>query len=48
MTVELHTYIKCSKCGESVRASRHTPEECKENQIKKRKKEKKSKVVKRY
>jgi len=26
---ELHTYIICSKCGQSVRASRHTPEECK-------------------
>ncbi len=25
---ELHTYIKCPKCGQSVRASRHTPEEC--------------------
>lgn len=28
--MELHTYIKCSKCGESVRASKHTPEECQE------------------
>jgi len=27
--MKLHTYIKCSKCGETVRASRHTPEECK-------------------
>ena len=27
----LHTYIKCSKCGDTVRASRHTPEECKKN-----------------
>jgi len=35
--VELHTYIKCSKCGESVRASRHTHEECKENLSKKNK-----------
>ena len=26
--MELHTYIKCSKCGFGVRASRHTPEEC--------------------
>lgn len=34
---ELHTYIKCSKCGESVRASKHTPEECKENLIKRNK-----------
>ncbi len=25
---ELHTYIKCSKCGFGVRASKHTPEEC--------------------
>jgi len=36
--VELHTYIKCSKCGESVRSSRHTPEECKKNQLPKKKK----------
>jgi len=34
--MELHTYIKCEKCGESVRASRHTPEECKERQLKER------------
>ncbi len=25
---ELHTYIKCSKCGYAVRASLHTPEQC--------------------
>ena len=25
---ELHTYIKCTKCGFGVRASRHTPEQC--------------------
>jgi len=43
--MELHTYIKCSKCGESVRASRHTPEECKNN-LKKTKK--KSSEVFRY
>jgi len=36
--VELHTYVKCSKCGESIRASRHTPEECKKNQRKNKKK----------
>ena len=30
--MELHTYIKCSKCGEMIRASRHTPEECEANQ----------------
>jgi len=30
--MELHTYIKCEKCGHSVRASRHTPEECEANQ----------------
>lgn len=41
----LHPYIKCPKCGESVRALRHTPEECKKNL---KKKKKKSKVVKRY
>jgi len=27
--MELHTYIECSKCGSFVRASKHTPEECK-------------------
>jgi len=27
--VELHTFIKCPKCGESIRASWHIPEECK-------------------
>jgi len=32
---ELHTYIKCSKCDALVRASRHTPEECKNNLKKK-------------
>lgn len=26
--MELHTYIQCSKCHKSVRASRHTKEEC--------------------
>jgi len=26
--MELHTYIKCTKCGYAVRSSRHTPEEC--------------------
>lgn len=29
--MELHTYIKCTKCGQLVRASRHTTEECEEN-----------------
>ena len=29
---ELHTYIKCPKCDELVRASLHIPEECKKNQ----------------
>jgi len=43
--MELHTYIKCSKCGEMIRASWHIPEECKKNL---REKKKKSKVVKRY
>ncbi len=43
--MELHTYIICSKCGESVRASRHTPEECKENQLKKRKKSSEKKRI---
>jgi len=28
MADELHTIIKCPKCGEMVRASRHTPEQC--------------------
>jgi len=41
--MELHTYIKCSKCGEPVRASRHTPEDCKKN-LKKTKKKKSSEV----
>lgn len=31
---ELHTMIKCSKCGQMVRASKHTREECLESQIK--------------
>ena len=26
--MELHTYIKCSKCGYAVRASRHTIQQC--------------------
>jgi hypothetical protein len=30
--MELHTYIKCEKCKQSVRASRHTQEECEANQ----------------
>lgn len=30
--MDLHTYIKCEKCKQSVRASRHTPEECEANQ----------------
>ena len=46
--VELHTFIKCSKCGESVRASRHTPEECKSNQRNQLKKKKKKSEVFRY
>jgi|APSaa5957512535_1039671.scaffolds.fasta_scaffold09312_5 hypothetical protein len=25
---ELHTYVKCEKCKESVRSSLHTPEQC--------------------
>jgi len=41
--IELHTYIKCPKCGESVRASRHTPEDCKNN-LKLQKKEKHEEV----
>ena len=26
--MELHTYIKCEKCEEIVRASRHSADEC--------------------
>jgi len=33
--VNLTTVIKCSKCGGYVKASRHTPEECKHRQLKK-------------
>jgi len=45
---ELYTYIKCPKCGESVRASLHIPEECKSNQRNQLKKKKKSSEVFRY
>lgn len=32
--MKLTTIIKCSKCGGYVKASRHTPEECKKMQLK--------------
>lgn len=27
---QIHTYIQCSKCSKSIRASKLTPEECEE------------------
>lgn len=38
MKETITTVIKCSKCGGFVKASRHTPEECKKRQLKKRNK----------
>ena len=34
MASELHTMIKCSKCNTMIRASRHTVEECLQQQNK--------------